>query len=48
MCCNAENNRVITCSRDPVIKMWDVSDSNDLVCEWKGHDMSVTSVDYNA
>lgn len=38
------NSHVVTCSRDPIIKLWNLSQEKEL-CSFTGHDMSVTAVD---
>jgi hypothetical protein len=43
--CDLFQKRLLTCSRDPVIKMFDMEaeSENRLIAEFKGHEMSVTS-----
>jgi WD40 repeat protein len=41
------NSRVLVCSRDPLIKLWDLHNPSEAMCSFKGHDMSVTCVDYS-
>ena len=44
--CDLFQKRLLTCSRDPVIKMFDMEGAesqNRLIAEFKGHEMSVTT-----
>lgn len=43
--CDLFQSRLLTCSRDPVIKMFDIKATieNRLIAEFKGHEMSVTT-----
>ncbi len=43
--CDLLQSRLLTCSRDPVIKLFDIQSSNEnrLLAEFKGHEMSVTT-----
>lgn len=44
MACLNGDSQVVTCSRDPVIKLWDLR-TQGLSTQLTGHDMSVTTVD---
>ena len=49
MCTMIDYNRVVTCSRDPVIKMWsldggEASQTGQPLAQFEGHEMSVSTV----
>ena len=47
MCAMLDYNRVVTCSREPIIKLWDLAKSNadgSPSAQFKGHEMSVSTV----
>jgi len=41
--CDLFQKRLLTCSRDPVIKMFDMEAADRVIAEFKGHEMSVTT-----
>ncbi len=41
--CDLFQKRLLTCSRDPVIKMFDMEVADRVMAEFKGHEMSVTT-----
>ncbi len=41
--CDLFQKRLLTCSRDPVIKMFDIEAPDRVIAEFKGHEMSVTT-----
>lgn len=53
MCCMVDYDRVVTCSREPIIKMWnlgkgDGDNSGDPIAKFEGHEMSVSTVAYES
>ena len=47
MCAMLDYNRVVTCSREPIIKLWDLAKSTPdggPSAQFKGHEMSVSTV----
>lgn len=50
-CCMLDWDRVLTCSRDPVIKLFDLSKGgsteSSLVTEFTGHSMAVSAIASN-
>ena len=49
MCCMIDYDTVVTCSREPIIKMWNLaggSNSGQPKAEFTGHEMSVSTVAY--
>ena len=50
MCAMVDYDRVLTCSREPIIKLWSLgggTDGNPIVC-LEGHEMPVTTIAYEA
>lgn len=45
--CDLFQKRLLTCSRDPVIKMFDIEAPDRVIAEFKGHEMSVTTAAQN-
>ena len=46
--CELEGNRLLTCSRDPIVKLFEINDeSSQMMAEFKGHEMSVTTAGQN-
>lgn len=48
MCKMLDYDRVVTCSREPIIKLWSLGQSTSdgaPLAEFKGHEMSVSTVD---
>lgn len=44
-----DNDTVISCSREPVIKVFDLQGDDDgFVGVFEGHEMAVTAIDYRA
>lgn len=43
MCSMLNKNQVIVCSRDPIIKIYNI-DNDENPLEFKGHEMSVSTV----
>ena len=41
-----DEDHVVTCSRDPIIKIFDLSTSKSLT-ELKGHEMAVSTIAFN-
>ena len=44
--CLISEQKVVTCSRETVIKVWDLEGGEDCVQKLTGHEMPVSSVDY--
>ena len=49
MCCMVDYDRVVTCSREPVIKLWNLGAglSGEPIASFSGHEMSVSTVAVN-
>ena len=50
MCVMVDYDRVLTCSREPTIKLWSLGGGNadNPLASLEGHEMSVTTIDYEA
>ena len=48
MCCMVDYDRVLTCSREPVVKLWGLSGAGEepLLAQFTGHKMPVSTLDY--
>ena len=44
MCAMVDYDRVVTCSREPIIKMWNIATGSSEVAKFEGHEMSVSTV----
>ena len=44
MCAMVDYDRVVTCSREPIIKMWNLGSGGSEEARFVGHEMSVSTV----
>jgi WD40 repeat protein len=47
-CCMVDQHKVITCSREPIVKLFDLNGGSEPIAQFKGHEMPVSAVSYRA